>query len=166
MSGAERRALLDRFRKRAGLDTTTDIDARRRFEAANRNARLIAAQESPWQICAEPTCNEIPINELGAPIPVDARRWWCPAHRHLADEGDMLPRPIGLRIAPSGAIVPVDPDEEARGLVAAESRRHQHEAKLADRKADAQELASVERARRARVERELPPHLRPRKDAA
>jgi hypothetical protein len=53
-------------------------------------------KESPWRLCHEPTCNALPLNELGAPITVDVRKWWCARHRHLAVEGDRRELPPGV----------------------------------------------------------------------
>src|SRR5215207_9313767 len=91
-------------------------------------------------------CGEIPINELGAPIPVDVKRWWCPTHLHLASEGDMAPRPSRLRIMPGGAIVEVDEAPEAREAAAAASRSAQFEAQQADRRLEAEQRAAAQRA--------------------
>jgi hypothetical protein len=157
LSGPERRQLLDRARERVGLDTTETIDARVRVEVATRNARLAGSSESPWQICAEPTCREIPINDLGAPIPVDVRRWWCRAHRGQSQPADMEWRPLAIRRPASGALIPWDEVEQANEAAAAASRAALREAELAERQTEAEELAERDRAARARVEREVPP---------
>jgi hypothetical protein len=153
----ERRAMLDRARQSAGLPSIGEVEEQRRFEAANQAARLRAGASSAWQICGEPSCTRIPVNELGAPIPVDVRRWWCEQHLDLAAEGDLEPRGSGVRLSPSGALVPVDEGEEARNSAAAESRRRLHEARLAERQREASEHAEHRRAREAELRRLLPP---------
>jgi hypothetical protein len=102
------------------------------------------------------------MNSLGAAVPVDVKRWWCPAHRHLAAPGDMEPRPSRIQMR-GLALVEVDPAEALRDAAEAESRRHQHEDRLAGRQAEAEAEASREheRARHEQYIRELPPHLRP-----
>ena len=98
LDGPGRRRVLDLLRDHVGLPSTGDVEARERIEAANRNAQLVAAETSPWQVCPADGCGEIPINALGSPIPVDCRRWWCPTHQHLAAAGDLEPRPSRLVI--------------------------------------------------------------------
>jgi hypothetical protein len=99
----------------------------------------------------------MPINELGAPIPVNVRRWWCDAHRDEAADGDMEPRPSRLRYSPSGAIVEYDPDEEARAAAAEESRRRVREDRLAERAVEAAAKRESDEGRAAAFRRELPP---------
>jgi hypothetical protein len=156
MSGAERRQLLDRFRRRVGLDSTEKIDARRQVEMASSSARLTAAKESPWQVCHGEGCGQIPINELGLPTTTEARRWFCRDHRDQAQPGDMQPRPLRIRRAPSGALVEYDPDELAREATAEASRAALRETQQAERQVEAQERRDAERAARERVEREVP----------
>jgi hypothetical protein len=91
-SGPEqRRAILHRARAGAGLESLEAVEIRKSVEAANQAARLRGSRSSPWQMCGEPTCSEVPVNELGAPVAVDVKRWWwpaacapCPASRHAA----------------------------------------------------------------------------------
>jgi hypothetical protein len=136
-SPAERRELLDAARVKAGLESTEQVEGRRKVEAASAAGRATAAAESPWQICHAERCDAAPINHLGSQIPVDAKRWFCPAHRDQAAPGDMDPRPSRLRYAPSGAIIEVDPVEEAKEAAREDSRRAIAEAQAADRAADA-----------------------------
>ena len=153
---AGRRKLLDAARQLADLEPTRTIEARRRFEAATRSARLTAAAESPWQSCSAGGCNAVPVNDLGGVIPVDAKRWWCPEHVGLAADGDMQPRPPRLRYSPSGAIIEVDPVEEAREARAEERRRRLREDRLAERAVQAEEHERFEQAQRERRRREQP----------
>jgi predicted phage gp36 major capsid-like protein len=102
----QRRARLDRAREAAGLPASGRVDEARRLALVQAAGRRAAAAESPWQVCAEPSCTAVPVNPVGgAPVPVDVRRWWCEVHRHLAAEGGMQPRPSRVRLAPSGALV-------------------------------------------------------------
>jgi hypothetical protein len=158
MSCPERRQLLDRARERVGLATTEQVDQRRRFEVTNRNARLTAGQESEWQICAADSCTAIPLDPTtGIPTTTKAKRWFCRAHRDQAQPGDLQPRPLRIRRAPSGALVEVDEAELAREATAEESRRRQREAEVAERQTEAAELDAHERAKRDQLDRELPP---------
>lgn len=159
MDPSERRRLLDEARIEAGLATTEEVEAQQRFERACDAARLKAGKESPWQLCHEPTCNALPLNELGAPVAVSVRKWWCERHRHLAAEGDMEPRPSRLQFSPSGAIVEVDPEEEARQAAEAERRQREHEEKLAARRVEAAEHEEHERLRKEAFRAELGPGI-------
>lgn len=158
----ERRQLLDAARERCGLPTTVELEDQRRFEAANASARLQGAKVSEWQICPAEGCGAIPVNQLGAPIPTTARRWWCEAHRDQAAPGDLESRPSPLRISESGAIVETHDDgEHAREAAAAESRRSQLEAQAGDRQAEADAIRQHREAADADMDRLLPPGVRP-----
>jgi hypothetical protein len=69
----------------------------------------------------------------------------------------MEPRPSRLRFSPSGAIVEVDPQEDARQAAQAERRERQHEEELAVRRVKAAEHDEHERLREEAFRRELPP---------
>ena len=140
----ERRAMLDVARLRAGLPSRKAIEDRVRFEAAQTEARIRMAESSPYRICSERSCNAIPTNGAGLPIPVDVVRWWCSEHVHLAAEGDMQPRPSPLRYGPSGAFIEVDEAEELRAAAKARSRQAQREAEHADRLVEARERAELD----------------------
>ena len=101
----------------------------------------------------------MPLNELGAPIPVDVRRWWCEQHRELAAERDLEPRGSGVRLSPSGALVPIDEGEEAREAAAAETRRVELEARLAEAEVEADAVRRHDQARAEEVRRLLPPQV-------
>jgi hypothetical protein len=155
MDSSERRRLLNEARIEAGLATTEEVEAQQRFEQACDAARLRAGKESPWQLCHEPTCNALPLNELGAPVAVHVRKWWCKRHRDLAAEGDMEPQPSRLRFSPSGAIVEVDPEEEERQAAEAERRQRKHEEELVARRLEAAEHVEHKRLRDEAFRREL-----------
>ena len=153
----ERRSLLDGLRRRCGLKSATQIDDERRYERANEASAARAAANSGWQVChAAEGCDQVPLNESGIPCETSARRWFCLAHRDQAAPGDLEPRGPGIRISESGALVPVEPDEEARAAAEAESRRRQHEDKAAAREHEAAEMRENERRREAAFESELP----------
>jgi hypothetical protein len=154
---AARRALLDQARQRADLPTTAEVEAHERFEHANRAASARASTNSSWQLCHAADCNAVPMNELGVPCETLVRRWFCPTHEHLAADGDMEPRGSGIRIAESGALVPVDEGEEAREAATAESRRLQMEAQAAERAVEAESARINRQAREAELRTLLPP---------
>jgi hypothetical protein len=154
---AARRALLDRARQRAGLPTTDEVDGHERFEAASHAARVAGAATSGWQLCHAPDCNAIPLNELGVPVATDVRRWFCTAHEHLAQPGDLEPRGSGVRLAPSGALVPVDEGEEARQAAESKSREQVYRERRAEREVEAAVHAEHDRRRDEAFRRELPP---------
>jgi len=156
---ADRRQLLDAARQLAGLEPTGTVEARRSFEAATASAQITAAAESLWKTCPADGCNAIPVNDSGTPIPVDVKRWWCRAHRHLVAEGDMRPRPSRLRYAPSGAVIERDPDEEAREARAEERRRQVAEERRVERAVEAGRTLRADKAAREALRRELPPGI-------
>jgi hypothetical protein len=156
-SPERRRELLDEARVEAGLAATEEVEAQERFRQANDAARLKAGKESPWQLCHEPSCNALPLNEVGVPVAVNARKWWCERHRHLAGEHDMEPRSAPWRLSESGALVEYDPEEEQRQAAEAERRQRAHEEKLAARRVEAAEHEEHERLRDAAFRRELGP---------
>jgi hypothetical protein len=88
--GAEgRRRLLDKARAEAGLKSTGAVDAHEAFE---QNTAALPPSPGPRpQSCAAEGCVAYPMNELGVPVPVADRTWWCDQHRHLAGENDHLP---------------------------------------------------------------------------
>jgi hypothetical protein len=89
-----------------------------------------------------PACGRQPIDEytgnLKAITPV--RRWWCPEHRHMSSPDDFAEIGSGIKIAESGALVEDNPLETARELAEQESRRRRHEAELAARKVEAEQM--------------------------
>ena len=147
--------MLDRARRGCGLPTTTVADEQERVAALVRPGRGPTLQR-----CAIPTCATVPTNGLGVPTTVDARRWHCPAHEHLAGDRDMAPHGSGLRYSESGAIVPIDPAGDAAEREREASRRAQRQAEAEIRAVEGAAVAEHERARDEQLQRELPPHLR------
>lgn len=162
MTPAQRRGLLDDARIECGLPTTKDVDGRARYTAANQAAQAQVAAENPWQLCHEPTCNAVPVNRLGVPIPVAVKRWYCAQHAHLASADDLKPTGPRLAISPGGAIVDLNDAEidAARERNAQATRDSQQAAREAATAAAIQEHDGLEQARREQLQRELPEHLR------
>jgi hypothetical protein len=150
----QRRAMLDGARRRAGLATTGRIEAMEAFEAAS--SRSSAGARSEYPICAAPECRSFPVNDIGAHARTNVRRWWCAAHKHLAEPGDMEPRTSGVRYSSSGALEFADEVEAEgqRARVEAESRRRQREVREAQRREEGERLAELEAARDERQRRE------------
>jgi hypothetical protein len=162
---ASRRTVLDEARAACGLPSTDDVEALARVETANV-ASLSRLRESKsgsgLQLChSRSGCNAVPTSNMGLPIEAGVTKWFCPEHVGEAAAGDMLAPPSNLRISPSGALVEIDMDEQARQAEAALSRERQHAAILQDRQTDAAARAEHDRARDERYNQELPPHLRP-----
>jgi hypothetical protein len=155
---AQRRQLLDDARSTCGLEPRAEIEGRRQVEAASKAA--LATQQSLLQGCHAAGCTTVPTRDGGALREVDVVRWFCDQHCDQAAPGDMEPRPSPWRYSASGTIVEVDTAAEQRDAAAAESRRRQHDAKLAERAAEAAELAEHQDALKDQLQRELPPHLR------
>jgi hypothetical protein len=162
----ERRLVLDRCRERAGLETATDVDDKQQLESLQQEIVRRGSVERDsdglaHQLCAHEGCTVEPINEkTGTPARTAAKRWWCPTHRG-GHEADMQPFQFGWTFAKSGAILSGDEvaqreAEAERERVRLESRRRAREAEQAQRLGEADEVADVERARRARLERETP----------
>jgi hypothetical protein len=94
-----RRQLLDRARIEVGLEPTSYIDEQRDLAAARRGdqplppsvatARRRDLGGKAWQSCHAPGCEAVPVDSQGFQVPVRARRWFCPEHRHLAADGDL-----------------------------------------------------------------------------
>jgi hypothetical protein len=159
---AERRELLDKVRAECGLPSTKAVDELRRAEAATAAGVKRAAANSGWQLCHAGGCNAIPMSNLGVPIATEVRRWFCPAHRDQAQPGDMEPRGSGLKISPSGAIVPDDdPAEHMRDLERERSRRNQLEAQAADREVEAEKRARYKQALDDDLRAHTPPGVLP-----
>jgi hypothetical protein len=156
----DRRTRLDRAREAAGLERTVEIERRQRFESMKRNAALQAGQESQLQVCHASDCSAYPVDPAtGATKPVDVRKWWCHEHVDQAAPGDMQPRAPRLKFSPSGAIVEVDPAEEERVRIQAESRRALHESRLADAEVEGADMRRHEEAGREQLRRETPPGM-------
>jgi hypothetical protein len=102
----------------------------------------------------------VPVNEVGVPVPVSVKRWWCESHRDQAAPGDMSIRSSGIRISESGALVPIDEGEIAKAEAEAEIRRQQHERRLAERKLETERLHLEEEARDAAFRSALPESFR------
>lgn len=89
----ERRVLLDRWRERAGAPE------RHLARCAREKWRIDARFEAddipgppPWRplkACHAPNCGAWPTGPAGNLIEVEVERWFCPQHRHLAQEGDI-----------------------------------------------------------------------------
>ena len=157
LSATERRLLLDGLRRRAGLKTATQIDHERRFEAANEAGAARARSTSPWALCAEPSCNRIPFNEVGVPVASTVNRWWCPEHAHLAQPGDLDERQLPIRLSPAGVLVEYDPAADEADRARERSRQVELEARLAEAEADAAPLREHEDARAEELRRLQPP---------
>ena len=161
---AQRRQLLDHARQECGLEPIADVEAGMRAEIASKAGEIVASQYDP-KLCNGRTpaglaCNAIGMTDYGVPAPSNVRRWFCAEHRDQARPGDMDPLPAPWKYSDSGAIVEVDPIELAREQTAAESRRVQQEADLAERATEAARLAEHQAAVDAQADRELPAHLR------
>jgi hypothetical protein len=146
----QRRRLLDLARHKAGLPTSGEVEQAAVFDQAQRAGRARMAESSSGQVCAADGCRNVPIDgATGIPTITDAKRWWCPDHRHRAADGDMEPRPSPLRMAPSGAgFVDVAEAEAEEMRQAADARRRafEREQKLRERAAEAAERDEYKRA--------------------
>ena len=101
LAPAERRALLDRTRVRAGLPPLREA----------RKTEVPPVAEEPerdqsgyaFQNCA--VCGVQPLDpSTGAPLRTRARRWHCSAHEHLAAPGDLDDWTSRIVLGPSGYV--------------------------------------------------------------
>jgi hypothetical protein len=150
---AQRRALLDRARLAVGLCTTEEADAQARYEAANRVLAKRPHRDADGKVpqaCA--VCGSWSTTREGALRPVAAARWHCSEHQHLAEPGDMAPpKPSHVLDPATMALVPVG--EEAERLEREDREQlEQWASRTAERQAEAERRAEVEKARRAAAE--------------
>jgi hypothetical protein len=119
------RQLLDRARAENGLESTCEVDSQRDLAAARRDdpppppSLQVGPPRDPQGFasmgCAAEGCRTFPVDELGKPVPVRVRKWWCPEHRHLAAPGDLDPwQGPGLRYGPGGGIELALTEEDER----------------------------------------------------
>jgi hypothetical protein len=90
----------------------------------------------------------------------NVRKWWCPAHEHLAEPGDLEPRRFEVKLSPIGVPIPADPVEDARDRAREESERAQRRAEAETRAVEAADERESKRLRDVGHRRELPEHLR------
>ncbi len=89
---ADGRDMANKARSELGLESVEEVEAHQAFEAANRNLPPSRDAEGRiFQACHAENCNNFPTGELGEPISVSDRRWWCDQHRDQATAEDHLP---------------------------------------------------------------------------
>jgi hypothetical protein len=160
---AERRALVDKARLAAGMETLSEIEAHERWLAAQPLPSPAPPRDErgfSFQLCHAPRCSATPIEpSTGLPGKTAARRWWCQEHGHLAAEGDMDDYEVGsgLSLGPSGIVNLAEQRAEAiQERERERSRQARREAREAEKaEAEAQHRAD-EAARRERLRRETP----------
>ena len=82
---ADGRELVNKARSELGLESVEELEAHQAFEAANRNLPPSRDAEGRiFQACHAENCNNFPTGELGEPISVPDRRWFCDQHRDQA----------------------------------------------------------------------------------
>lgn len=96
----------------------------------------------------------------GVPVPVNVRRWWCDAHKHMASPGDLSQRDTGVRLSPAGIPVEFDPVQAERDRLEAEAREARHQAVLEARRYEAEQARLAKEARDEAFRRELPESFR------
>jgi hypothetical protein len=146
------RQLLDRAREGCGMLSVEAEAAHTEFERANANASLRPGRDAKGRLlqrCAEPDCGRFPIGPEGFPAPVSDRKWWCDAHRHLAEPGDDQPPEAEYQLDPMTFTVRavgaererlLEEDRERESKAAEREQRRREEAKalaeVRDRYAD------------------------------
>ena len=151
MSRSEKRKEADGAFDALGLETPSDRRAREAVERACDGARRLAASR-PVMTCA--ICGAAPLTATGLPDPNLAvvRRWHCPAHEHLAEDGDFDPLPSGIALDMRQLPDPDEVEAEARR----DERLQQAQAERDEqRRLRGLERAEVERRREEQSEREL-----------
>lgn len=150
------RRVLDGARKAAGLEASEDIDSRERFQRHNR--ALPPGRDADGRQfvgCAEPNCMARPLDEMGAPVPVTDRVWWCDRHKDQAGPDDHLPPddlrprfdPMTMQLLPSMAEEKRLKEEDRKREEAARERRERRERRRQESEAlDAVKRRYVEQA--------------------
>jgi hypothetical protein len=111
--------------------------------------------------CPAEDCDAVPIRPgVGVFYTPNVRRWWCPAHEHLAEPGDLEPRGSGIVYSPAGVPIPYDPAADAADREREQSRRAQLQTEAEIRAVEAAEAHASKQARDEAARSELPPHLR------
>jgi hypothetical protein len=152
----ERRAMLNAARKTLGLPTVEEIEAAQQPKPLQ--VRTTGAGGS-FPTCPAKGCGVSPTRH-GIFWSPDCRKWWCPAHEHLAEPGDLEPRGSGIKLSPVGVPVDDDPAVDARDRAREASRRAQLEAQADDRAVEAAEARASKEAADAAHRRELPAYFR------
>jgi hypothetical protein len=89
LEGAGAREIVDEARESIGMKTLGAEEADREFERVN--AALPPSLGPRFMVCAAENCNVYPLNELGVPVEVPDRIWWCQRHQDQAGPDDHLP---------------------------------------------------------------------------
>jgi hypothetical protein len=112
-----------------------------------------------YPVC--PACGVSPVDpHTGNLMAVDAKRWWCGEHVHMAAPGDMAPRGSGIRLSPGGVPVEHNPLEIEREIAEQHARERRHQAQLAARSLEAEQRRRQEKAANEAFKRELPEGFR------
>jgi hypothetical protein len=137
----QRRALLNKCRTEAGLDTVEEVERRARFEAFQKE--LADRPVRPTPTC--PACGRYPTDPGGMPSAniAPVRRWWCPEHEHLAEPGDMdapaLPITAGMQLLPDEAEIERERRRDER-LQRAQAERNEQRRIRAREKEEARKI--------------------------
>jgi len=158
---AQRRAIVNRARSAAGLQTIEQVDAIRRWEAAQPEESSAPPRDESgfsFQLCHEPKCSAGPIEpSTGLPAKTPARKWWCEQHRHLAADMDDWEVGSGLILGPSGIVNVAEQRAEAiQERERKRSREARRETRRAERAQAAAQRRADEKARREQLVRETP----------
>jgi hypothetical protein len=92
LKGPDARRIVDEARESIGLRTIAAEEADRRWERVNAN--LPPGRDADgriFQVCAAQNCNVWPMTEMGVPMKVADRVWWCDRHKDQAGPDDHLP---------------------------------------------------------------------------
>jgi hypothetical protein len=152
----ERRAMLNAARKECGLPTLEEVEA-----ARPQPLQVRRVSSAPFPGCAATGCHAAPVRaDTGGFYHPRVRKWWCPAHEHLAEPGDLEPPGSGIKLSPAGVPIPDDPAADERDRVREESRRAQLQAQAEIRAVEAAQRRASDQARDRAHQSELPEHLR------
>ncbi len=152
---AGRRELLDSARVECGMRSTGEVDAARDLARARRDDVPPPPRSGPmrdpaglaWMGCAAEGCQTFPVDDLGKPVPVRARKWWCFQHRDRAAEHDLDDwTGPALTIGPNGLEQPEDEAERAH------YQRIDDERKAADEERNRRAQEDDERLRKLEAE--------------
>ncbi len=146
-----RRRIVDKARVACGLDTLEDAAAHQRFLQANAALRGTGRDAGGKSIqgCHAPDCQAMPVDELGAPVPSAASRWFCSRHEDQAQPGDLDPPEPKYVIDFATMSVKAVGREQERLLEEDRERERQAAAREQRRREESERLGKLEEEYRA-----------------
>jgi hypothetical protein len=145
LEGAGARGIGDRARESIGMKTIAEEEADAKFERENANLPPGRDAEGRcFQGCAAEDCNAYPLNEMGVPVKVVDRIWWCDRHKDEAGPDDHLPPEVKYVIDPATMSLKAVGAERERLLEEDRERERKAAEREQQRRREAEALAEVQ----------------------